>query len=634
MELHGDCGLGVAGRGCAASAGSESQGTKGLCGVFLVCLVLAAGCATSPQEPQVVVSGQFKQWHTVTLTFEGPQTGEIAEPNPFLDYRLNVVFCRGERRYLVPGYYAADGNAAHTGTDSGNRWRVHFVPDEMGLWTYTASFRTGTDIAVITDPNAGAPAAFDGATGSFLVGPSDKLAPDLRARGLLRYTGQRYLQFVQTGESFLKAGAGSPENFLAYTDFDGTYGASDRRQQAAATAPAFLHSYEPHLQDWCDGDPTWKDGRGKAIIGALNYLAAKGMNSVSFLTYNIDGGDGQDVWMWTSPQEKHRFDCSKLDQWEIVFSHMDRLGLMLHIVTQEAGNDRVLDGGELGRQRKLYYRELIARFSHHLALVWNMGKENTNTDIQRKAFCKYIRDIDPYDHPIVYRAAAGRHDEVYGPLLDFPDFEGLSLQTNNTHPQTAQWLDASKQAGRQWFVWLDEIGPARTGVKPDNDDPLHDEVRTRYLWPNLMAGGAGVEWTFDHRFAHNHLNCESWRSRDRLWDQTRYATEFLRDLPFARMNRHDDLTSAEDDYCLAEPGTMYAIYLPSGGTTDLDLGATTETFRIRWFDPRRGGLLQTGTLALTAGPGVVNIGQPATDSDRDWVALIVRSSLQRSDRYR
>jgi hypothetical protein len=79
---------------------------------------------------------------------------------------------------------------------------------------------------------------------------------------------------------------------------------------------------------------------------------------------------------------------------------------------------------------------------------------------------------------------------------------------------------------------------------------------------------------------------------------------------------------------------MYAIYLPSGGTTDLDLGATTETFRIRWFDPRRGGLLQTGTLALTAGPGVVNIGQPATDSDRDWVALIVRSSLQRSDRYR
>jgi len=29
-------------------------------------------------------------------------------------------------------------------------------------------------------------------------------------------------------------------------------------------------------------------------------------------------------------------------------------------------NDQLLDGGELGNERKLYYRELIARFSHHV----------------------------------------------------------------------------------------------------------------------------------------------------------------------------------------------------------------------------------------------------------------------------
>jgi len=40
-----------------------------------------------------------------------------------------------------------------------------------------------------------------------------------------------------------------------------------------------------------DTDPTWQTGKGKGIIGALNYLADKGANAVSFLTMNIVGDD-------------------------------------------------------------------------------------------------------------------------------------------------------------------------------------------------------------------------------------------------------------------------------------------------------------------------------------------------------
>ena len=79
-----------------------------------------------------------------------------------------------------------------------------------------------------------------------------------------------------------------------------------------------------------------------------------------------------------------------------------------------------------------------------------------------------------------------------------------------------------------------------------------------------------------------------------------------------------------NDYCLAQPEQVYAIYLPAGGTTDLDVGATTDTFQIRWFNPREGGPLTMGTLALATGPGTVNIGQPAVDTDKDWVALVER----------
>jgi hypothetical protein len=594
--------------------------------VCAICLVYLAADAAADSTQPTVITGELKKWHKITLTFTGPQSDETAKPNPFLDYRLNATFALGKKQYVVPGYYAADGDAAETSATSGNKWRVHFVPDDVGRWTYTISFRTGPDIALSDDPTTGSGIAFDNARGSFVIGPSNKTGRDFRAKGLLKYVGKRYLQFAETGEYFLKGGADSPENFLAYADFDGTFDAGELKREGEAAGEKFLHRYEPHVRDLQSGDPTWKDGKGKGIIGALNYLAGKGMNSVYFIPYNIDGGDGKDVWPWINPREKLRLDCSKLDQWEIVFPQMDKLGLMLHIITQEQENDQGLDGGELGPQRKLYYRELIARFAHRLALVWNLGEENTNTDQQRKAFCRYIKDLDQYDHPIVCHTFPGEYDKVYEPLLGYEYFDGVSLQTNDTHAQTIKWIDRSASAGRPWFVCLDEIGPPHTGVMPDKDDYWHDEVRRKHLWGNLMAGGAGVEWYFGYNFPNNDLNCEDWHSRDHLWDLTRYALEFFHQyLPFTEMSHHDELTSAQDDYCFALPGQIYAIYLPHGGTTNLDLGDSSGTFTVRWYNPRAGGPLQMGSVGEVTGPGSVAIGQPPQEPDKDWVALIIRS---------
>ena len=587
--------------------------------VFLLLVTAAASDAGSRE----VITGELKKWHNITITFNGPDCGEAVTPNPFTDYRLNVTFSKGSKSYVVPGYYAADGNAAETSAVSGSKWRVHFVPNEAGTWKYVTTFRTGRNIAVNTDKSAGKALAFDGVKGTFTVAASDKTGRDHRGRGFLSYVDSRYLQFVGTGEYFLKGGADSPENFLAYGDFDNTFDTGKHTPQDKDGSKGFIHTYAPHRRDWHNGDPTWKNGKGKGIIGALNYLAGKGMNSVYFLTYNLDGGDGKDVWPWTGPSEKYRFDCSKLDQWEIVFTHMDRLGLMLHVITQEQENDQGLDGGELGPQRKLYYRELIARFSHHLALVWNLGEENTNTNTQRRAFCRYIKDLDPYDHPIVCHTFPDKIEQVYRPLLGYEYFDGPSLQTNDTHKQTIKWIDLSVRSGRKWFVSLDEVGLAGTGVKPDKDDYWHNEVRHKHLWGHLMAGGAGVEWYFGYKYAHNDLNCEDWRSRDNMWNQTRYALEFFHQhLPFTEMDHHDELTAAGDDYCFAQPGKVYVIYLPKGGTTKLDLGQSAGTFSVKWYNPRGGGPLQSGSLKSVRAPGMVSVGRPPIDPKKDWVILV------------
>ncbi len=574
-------------------------------------------------DEAVTISGELKQWHKATLTFDGPKSAEGANPNPFRDYRLNVFFANSKRCYIVPGFYAADGKAAETGAKKGGKWQVRFTPDQTGIWNYIVSFRRGPEIAVSNDPGAGIGVSINGLAGTFTIAPSDKSDGDFRSKGFLLHTDGHYLQFSGTGEYFIKAGADCPENFLAYADFDDTFDTGELTRQGEARGRPFIHKYAPHAKDWRQGEATWQAGKGKNIIGALNYLASKGMNGVYFITYNLDGGDGKDVWPWTGPDEKLRFDCSKLDQWEIVFSQMDKLGIMMHLLTQETENDQGLDGGGLGIQRKLYYRELIARFGHHLGLVWNLGEENTNTSEQLRAFCAYFKTIDPYKHPVVVHTFPGEYDKVYNPLLANAHFDGPSLQMNktgsDTHSETLKWVRRSAETRHKWFVCLDEYGHGANGVKPDSMDPDHNEPRKNSLWGNLMAGGAGVEWYFGYKFPNNDLNCEDWRSRDIMWDQSRYAVEFFHKyLPFAEMKGDDSLVSA--GWCLAKPGEVYAVYLTDGDTTKLDLQA--GQYAVRWFNPRTGGELQNGSVGIVKGPGKVLLGNSPAEQDKDWVILV------------
>jgi MYXO-CTERM domain-containing protein len=561
------------------------------------------------QAAKAKITGELKRWHRVTLTFDGPSASEAGTPNPFLDHRLDVTFTGGGKSYTVPGFFAADGDAGQSSADSGNKWRVRFAPPASGTWSYKVSFRKGTDVAVGSATAGSADPSLDGDSGTFTVAATDKSAPDHRGRGMLQHVGGHHLRFAGDGTYFLKGGADSPENFLAFFEFDGT--------------PS-KHKYAPHAKHYKTGDPTWKSGKGKNIIGALNYLAGKGMNSVYFLTMNVNG-DGKDVWPWTSSSERLRFDCSKLDQWEVVFSHIDRLGIMLQVLTQETENDQLLDGGNLGKQRKLYYRELIARFAHHPAITWNLGEENTNTDQQRADFAAFFKSSDPYQHPVVVHTYPGQYDKVYNPLVGNKDFDGPSLQMGDmtkTHAETKKWIDKSAAKPPKWIVSLDEIGPASTGVKTDANDYWHDDVRRHALWGNLMAGGAGVEWYFGYQQPHDDLDCEDWASRDHMWDLTRFALElYQKHLPFWTMKSDDGLvTGATGAWCLAKAGEVYAVYLPQGGAAKLSV--TAGDYDVSWYDPRAGGALVKGSVTSIKGPGDVALGEPPKDKTKDWVAVV------------
>jgi hypothetical protein len=295
-------------------------------------------------------------------------------------------------------------------------------------------------------------------------------------------------------------------------------------------------------------------------------------------------------------------------------------------VTQETENDRNLGGSAgLNTIRKLYYRELVARFGHHSALIWNLGEENNTPDADLKMIAAFIRDLDPYDHPITVHTHNNAALEHYEGLLGEDNFEATSIQGHmaNYNREVIILRQRSADAGRKWVIFDDEQADASHGVVPDADDPTHDLPRKQGLWGNLMGGGAGVEWYFGHQFPHMDINCEDWRSRDIMWDQTRYALTFFRTyLPFWEMTPANHLTTTEDDYCFAQEGEVYAIYLKNGGSTELDLGANTGPFNVQWYNPRVGGDLVNGTIAKINGPGKVSIGKSKSDGEKDWVVLV------------
>ncbi len=564
--------------------------------------IALASCATPPVEfdaaaVEAEVLAVHQQWQSVTLDFAGPEASEQGALNPFTDIRLLVTFQQGERQINVRGFFAADGNAAETSADTGNIWQVRFMPDAPGEWSYSARLEQGTDIAIAAGEQVQSTLLGEW-QGRFAVALPDADAEGFYASGQLVQDGRHY-RFANSGPRWLKGGANSPENLLAFADFDGTYRMSDNARDGEADAGGEIHTFAPHVRDWREGDPSWQGGKGKGLIGAVNYLADQGMNAAYFLTFNVDG-DGKDVWPWVEPDDPTRFDVSKLAQWELVFAYMQARGVALHIVLQETENELLLDGGDTDRLRKLYLGELIARFAHHPALFWNLGEENGpvhwrpegQDDAQRKAMARFIAARDPYRHPVLLHthAEAPDKDHILTPLLGEASLDGLSFQVaerETVNAEVRKWHELSRAAGQPWAITMDEIGKWQVGARADKDDPMHDSLRRHVLWGTLLAGGAGVEWYFGAHQDGNDLTTEDWRSRTELWRQTKVAMDFFE----GNLEYWDMQPCAGEALCLADPGRTYAIYW-SAETPKPDAGAIEPgVYRMRLFDPIAGEFL-------------------------------------------
>jgi len=90
------------------------------------------------------------------------------------------------------------------------------------------------------------------------------------------------------------------------------------------------------------------------------------------------------------------------------------------------------------------------------------------------------------------------------------------------------------------------------------------------------------------------------------------------------MESFDELISGSDNlnFCLAKPDYTYVIYLAEGGESTLNLTGSTGNYTVKWFDPRNGGELLTGSILEIEAGNNVSLGMPPNETNSDWVVLI------------
>ncbi len=573
-------------------------------------------------------------YQPVTLGFASAETfDELTGTNPFLDRRLQVLFTAPDgRTFDVPGYFDTDGS----GATSGDRWRTRFTPDQPGTWSWSVSFRQGAEVAIDLDPLAGTPTDFDGRSGAFAVQPPDPNASGFLKNGKLLYDGTHHLRFTD-GTRYVKVGVDSPENWLGYTGFDNTVDGG-----AGPNTPDGLHAFPTHAADWNPGDPDWDSpdtpapNDGRAIIGALNYLASTNVNAIYFLPMNI-GGDGKDSWPYASTtinpngspaNDNTRFDTSKLAQWERFFGHAQASGILLHVVLTEAEapNKNELDDATLGTERKLYYRELIARFAHHNAIKWNISEEyNLNLNLGAATvlgFADYIKAVDPYGTPVTVHNAGSLNNPLgsaWGPFIGADAMDLTSLQqaqrATGWSGVVESFRAATADAGRPIPIMIDEPG---SPTRDFNDD--FDAYRKQVVWPILMSGGS-VECFINNR----DQALEDFREFDKIWTEMGHARTFIESLPFWEMTPEDARLAGNDNTAdgpdaLVKPGEIYAAYLPDANPPGTIALSERGNATLRWFNPRTGQFLPDArTLTSAATP----IPLPPSEPDQDWALAII-----------
>jgi hypothetical protein len=534
----------------------------------LISLAFSATLGAAPRQVTVTFSPleNLEVYDIFELTFHVDRPDA---PNPFTDVTLRGTFAKDgtSEKWNIEGF---------CDSPDGSVFRLRFMPSSPGDYTYTVTYQQGS---------------FQNRTdGGVRVSAGHR-------RGPLRVDPNYPWHFIWEGTG---------EHYF----FNGT------------------------TAYWLPG---WRDERiinyslerlHRLKVNRLRVLLAGSANM--FWGERVMTGENFTMylrpWVAKSPEsfenpgiDYTRFNIPYWQKWERMLRFARQRDMLISVVL-EISTDNAQPPAASADERR-YLRYAVARLGAFSNITYDLGDDldSFRDEAWAHETGMLIESWDPYKHLATSHPVHPEHQDRASAWFGFTSIQDWSL------PQHALMLEQRRiqqKTGRIIPQTNEEYGYEdhypRWAYPPPQESA--DALRHR-AWEIAMAGAYGTTG-------------ESTRQGTNIWPDTgggwingrgddtmvmlkgyEHMVDFFSSFEWWKTEPHDELVN-NGAYCLAQPGEVYAVYLPKGGSVAIKLAP--GSYEAKWFDPFTGDM---APLPTVEGP---EWNSPPAPGWLDWALLLQR----------
>jgi len=489
--------------------------------------------------------------------------------NPFTDVSVSGAFeKRGGQRLSIEGFCdSPDGTVFH----------IRFMPTTAGEYTYSIAYKQGE----FERSHDGSFRVRDGGRRGLLG-----VDPKYRWHFLWEGTGEHY--FWNGTTAFLLAGWRDDEVINRSLDRFKRLKVNRVRVMLAARSTNFwgepitaTSEFNPHLNPWIGERPNdeWNPG--------------------------FDYG---------------RFNVSYWQKFERMVRVARYRDLIISVIFD--WNDSKVHPAAGSDDERRYFRYGVNRLSAYSNVTWDLGDDldGFRDDAWTHEMGGLVKAWDPYKHLATSHPGDSVHQDRKSEWFDFTSFQEWRRPI---HGWMVEQRKKQESLGRVIPQTNEEYGyedhyPRWSPTYPDGASADADR---RAAWEIAMAGayqttgetakrGTGV-WPDTGGGWVNGRGDDSMV----LLNGQAHMVDFFTSFEWWKTEPHDELVG-DSAFCLAEPGKLYAAYLPFGGSVSIKL--EPGRYETRWFNARSGRQI---SLPPAEGP---RWNSPAAPDHGDWALLLKR----------
>jgi hypothetical protein len=502
------------------------------------------------------------------------QVRQPPKVNPFTQVTIRGRFQReGGDLVTVDGFCdAADGTL----------FRVRYMPSRPGRYSYSVTYEQ--------------PGLTRTSKGSFQAAVS-------RRNGVLRVDRDHPWHFVWEGTGDHYFFNGTTAYLLpGWNDEAVIRAALDRLHRLKVNRARVLLDGRPSRSLW--GEPI-VPGMGFEL--ALNAWPARRPDDLSYPDFDYA-----------------RFNVPHWQKFERLLRHARDRDLVISVVL--GWGDSKEHPAPAGEDERRYFRYAAARLAPFANVTWDLGDDISlyRTLPWSHEMGTFLHGIDPYHHLATDHPVDNRHQDRTAEWFGFTSFQEWS------RPQHAWMLrqrEAQKRTGRIIPQTNEEYGyedhyPRWAQNYPDGASA---EGMRRTAWEIYMAGCYQTTGETARRgtgyWPDTGGGWVNGRGDDTMVMLHGYAhiVEFFTAFPWWTTEPHDELVDG-GAFCLADPGRLYAVYLPMGHKVTVKL--LPGAYAARWFNPRTGKAEPLPALTHRGDAAGAPWTSPEPPDSGDWALLL------------